>query len=459
MIRKLFHRIFKKTFSSGPQEHEPHIIPFKKHGIKPEHISPCAFKVTEGLRQAGFKAFVVGGAVRDLLIGRTPKDFDVATDAEPEQVRQVFRRSRIIGRRFRIVHVMCGQETIEASTFRAMRQPVGDDSDDGDRHTDRESGRVLHDNVFGSQSEDALRRDFTVNALYYEPHRMEIWDYCHGVTDLKAGVLRVIGDPARRYREDPVRMLRAVRLSAKLGLQLDSAARKPIHALADRLRDVPSARIMVEMEKLLLSGHALQSVEQLRKENLHHGLLPLLDVILEQPMGERFVMLALKKTDERIAQDKTVSPPYLFAALLWHEVLTVWGKFQAEGENTLPALYRAMDQVLDAQREMLAIPRRYDVTMKEIWTLQPRFAQRGGARPFRLLEHPRFRAAFDFLLMRGESGEVEAELGAWWEAFQHADESQQQCMLMADDTPKKRRRKRKPKPSCVADAGVQDAAP
>ena len=458
MIRKFLHRVFKKALPSRAEGHEPHIIPFKKHGIKPEHISPCAFKVTEGLRQAGFKAFVVGGAVRDILIGREPKDFDVATDAEPEQVRQVFRRSRIIGRRFRIVHVMCGQETIEVSTFRAM-QPADDDNEqNGDRSTDQESGRVLRDNVFGSQAEDALRRDFTVNALYYEPHKMEIWDYCHGVADLKAGVLRVIGDPARRYREDPVRMLRAVRLSAKLGLQLDSAARKPIHALAERLQDVPSARIMVEMEKLLLSGHALQSVEQLRKENLHHGLLPLLDVIVEQPMGERFVMLALRKTDERIAQGKPVSPPYLFAALLWNEVLTTWEKFQAEGERALPALHRAMDQVLDAQREMLAIPRRYDVTMKEIWTLQPRFLQRGGSRPFRLLEHPRFRAAFDFMLMRGESGEVDAELGQWWEEFQHADESQQQRMLLADDTPKKRRRKRKPKAPGEADP-IQDAAP
>lgn len=459
MIRKLFHRIFKKTLLFRAESHEPHIIPFKKHGIKPEHISPCAFKVTEGLRQAGFKAFVVGGAVRDLLIGREPKDFDVATDAEPEQVRQIFRRSRIIGRRFRIVHVMCGQETIEVSTFRAM-QPVSDDNDqNGDHHTDQESGRVLRDNVFGSQAEDAFRRDFTVNALYYEPHKSEIWDYCHGVADLKAGVLRVIGDPTRRYREDPVRMLRAVRLSAKLGLQLDSASRKPIHALAGRLQDVPSARIMVEMEKLLLSGHALQSVEQLRKENLHHGLLPLLDVILEQPMGERFVMLALKKTDERIAQGKTVSPPYLFAALLWHEVLTAWEKFKTNGENALPALHLAMEQVLDAQREMLAIPRRYDVTMKEIWTLQPRFLQRGGSRPFRLLEHPRFRAAFDFLLMRGESGEVEAELGQWWEEFQHADEAHRSRMLLVDDAPKKRRRKRKPKAPGAESNPVQEAAP
>ncbi len=453
MIRKFLHRVFKRPALAHVEGKEPRVIPLKQHGITPDHISPCALKVTEGLRHAGFKAFVVGGAVRDLLIGREPKDFDVATDAEPEEVRQLFRRSRIIGRRFRIVHVMCGQETIEVSTFRAM-QANGEDNGNGDSNTDEESGRILSDNVFGSQAEDAMRRDFTVNALYYEPHKMEIWDYCHGVADLKAGLLRVIGDPARRYREDPVRMLRAVRLAAKLGLKLDPAARKPIHALAERLQEVPPARILVEMEKLLLSGHAVQSVEELRRENLHHGLLPLLDVILEQPLGERFVMLALAKTDERIAQGKPVTPAYLFAALLWHEVLTAWEKIQADGERPIPALHQAMDQALDTQRETLAVPRRYDATMKEIWGLQPRFTQRGGQRPYRLLEHPRFRAAYDFLLMRAESGEVDAELAQWWTDFQEAGDEERQRMLLADETPKKRRRKRKPK----APAPMQEAA-
>ncbi len=453
MIRKLLHRIFKRPALAHVEGKAPRIIPLKQHGITPEQICPCAFKVTEGLRHAGFKAFVVGGAVRDLLIGRQPKDFDVATDAEPEEVRKLFRRSRIIGRRFRIVHVMCGQETIEVSTFRAMQKAEGEDgADNGGQHTDEESGRILSDNVFGSQAEDALRRDFTVNALYYEPHKQEIWDYCHGVADLKAGVLRVIGDPARRYREDPVRMLRAVRLAAKLGLKLDPAARKPIHALAERLQEVPPARILVEMEKLLLSGHAVQSVEELRRENLHHGLLPLLDVILEQPMGERFVMLALAKTDERIAQGKSITPAYLFAALLWHEVLAAWEKYQAGGERPIPALHQAMEQALDTQRETLAIPRRYDVTMKEIWSLQPRFTQRGGQRPYRLLEHPRFRAGFDFLLMRAESGEVEAELGRWWTDFQTASDEQRKRMLLADEAPKKRRRKRKPGGGAAAPA-------
>jgi poly(A) polymerase len=454
MIRKFLHRVFKKALPSRAEGHEPHIIPLKQHGIRPEHISPCALKVTEGLRHAGFKAFVVGGAVRDLLIGREPKDFDVATDAEPEQVRQLFRRSRIIGRRFRIVHVMCGSDTIEVSTFRAM-QP---NSDDGDHSTDEESGRILRDNVFGSQADDAMRRDFTVNALYYEPHKMEIWDYCHGVADLKAGILKVIGDPARRYREDPVRMLRAVRLSAKLGLKLDSAARKPIHSLAERLQDVPPARILVEMEKLLLSGHAVQSIEQLREENLHHGLLPLLDVMLEDPQGERFVMLALRKTDERVAQGKPVLPAYLFAALLWHEMSSAWEKLQDAGERPAPALHQAMEQVLDTQRESLAIPRRYDVIIKEIWSLQPRFTQRGGLRPYRLLENPRFRAAYDFLLMRCESGEIDAELGRWWDEFQNASDERRKVMLLPDDAPKKRRRRRKPKGPRGEGADVQESA-
>jgi poly(A) polymerase len=275
MIRKIIlHRVFKRPALAHVEGKEPRIIPFKQHGIDPDQLSPCALKVTEGLRHAGFKAFVVGGAVRDLLIGREPKDFDVATDAEPEQVRQVFRRSRIIGRRFRIVHVMCGQETIEVSTFRAM-QTNGEGEDNS--NTDEESGRILSDNVFGSQAEDALRRISPSMPCITSRTRGNL-GYCHGVADLKAGVLRVIGDPARRYREDPVRMLRAVRLAAKLGLKLDPAARKPIHALAERLQDVPPARILVEMEKLL-SGQRCKA-RTVAQENLHHGLLPLLDVIV-----------------------------------------------------------------------------------------------------------------------------------------------------------------------------------
>lgn len=445
MIRKFIRRIFQKNPS---RQGGPRIFKLKSHGITADQLMPCALKVATTLQQAGFKAFVVGGAVRDLLLGREPKDFDVATDAEPEEVRNLFRRSRIIGRRFRIVHVMCGGDTIEVSTFRAAAVDNGEEG----RHTD-DSGRVLRDNVFGPQVEDAMRRDFTVNALYYDPVSQEILDYHDGVADLKAGVMRVIGDPSRRYREDPVRMLRAVRLAAKLGLKLDAAARKPIRELAPLLEQVPAARLFDEMMKLLFSGHSVESILQLRQEGLHHGLLPMLDVILEQPMGERFIMLALEKTDQRIEEDKPVSPGFLFAALLWHEVLAAWQQHQDSGERPTPALHLAMDQVLSVQQEKLAIPHRYDAVMKEIWMMQPRFLQRAGQRPFRLLEHPRFRAAYDFLVMRCESGEVDVAVGRWWDDFQDAGETQRGRMLIKEEAAPKKRRRRKPKGDTAAPVG------
>ncbi|MFN7086941.1 MAG: polynucleotide adenylyltransferase PcnB [Burkholderiales bacterium] len=419
---------------------QPKIIPFGSHGIARERISPCALKVTQTLQRHGFSAFVVGGAVRDLLLGREPKDFDVATEATPEEVRQIFRRSRIIGRRFRLVHVMCGSETVEVSTYRGSHAAGNSEVQAADEH-----GRILRDNVFGDQKQDATRRDFTINALFYDPASQEIWDYHGGVADLKKKRLRIIGDPEQRYREDPVRMLRAVRFAASCGLEIDPATRKPIRALASLLQNVPAARLFDEMLKLLLSGYAFECVTRLRKEGLHHGLLPLLDVILGQPLGERFVMLALKSTDERVRAGKAVSPAFLFAALLWHEVLAAWKHIEAAGVREIPALYQAMEQVSQVQAEKLAIPRRFGTDMKEIWALQPRLLQRSGRRPYRLLEHPRFRAGYDFLLLRCESGEVDAAIGEWWTRFQHADENECRQMLVSESEPKKRRRKRRPK--------------
>jgi len=448
MIRKFIRKVFSKAVPKTGLRNKPQIIPESKHGIRRKQLSPCAIKVTGELQHAGYAAFVVGGAVRDLLLGKTPKDYDVATDATPEEVRNLFRRSRIIGRRFRLVHVMCGAETIEVSTFRGSGAPAPDEEEDqanSGLHVTNANGRILRDNVFGSQAEDALRRDFTINAMFYHPGNGEIWDYHNGYKDAKAGVLRIIGDPRTRYQEDPVRMLRAARFAAKLEFQLDPATRAPIAGLGHLLEDVPPSRLFDEILKLLLSGHAQRSLKQLRAEGLHHGVLPLLDVILEQPMGERFVTLALHETDLRIKEDKPVSPAFLFAALLWHEVLTLSKKLEDGGERPAPALYQAMDQVIQTQVEMLAIPRRFTATMKEIWGLQPRFMQRAGKRPFALLSHPRFRAGFDFLLLRCQSGELEMELGRWWEKFQHAGDAQRAEMLQPDTAPKKRRRRRKPK--------------
>jgi len=420
MIRQFLHRVFSRA--SRPQE--PVVIPFETHGVSHTRISTCARKVTKALQERGFKAFVVGGAVRDLLLGRDPKDFDVATDATPEQVRAAFRRSRIIGRRFQIVHCLCGPETVEVSTFRGPAIEANEDE-----HRDAH-GRLLRDNVWGTQQEDALRRDFTINALFYDPATEQILDYCDGWEDLQKKRLRIIGDPERRYREDPVRMLRAVRLAAKLGLEIEPATGKPIKPLADLLQNVPPARLFDEMLKLLLSGHATESVGKLREEGLHHGLLPMLDVMLEQPPGQRFVLLALRKTDERICADKPVSPAFLFAALLWHEVLKAWKMLQAEGMKPIPALHEATDQVVSQQSEKLAIPRRFSAPMKELWALQPRFEVRSGRRPMTLLAHERFRAGYDFLLLRCESGEVDPELGEWWTKFQDASGDARASMLL-----------------------------
>ncbi len=434
MIRKLISRVFgsKKTVAS---HHEPAIIPVSRHGITRDRISSGSRRVCEGLQQQGHKAYVVGGAVRDLLIGAEPKDFDIATDATPDEIRRAFRRSRAIGRRFQIVHVMMGQETIEVTTFRGML--------DANTKTD-EHGRVLHDNVFGSQADDAARRDFTANALYYDPATEAVIDYHHGVGDLKQKTLRMIGEPRARYREDPVRMLRAVRLAAKLGLIIDPAASKPIREMAELLENVPPARLFDEMLKLLTSGHSVNCITRLRDEGLHHGLLPLLDVILEQPLGEKFVMLALADTDERVRAGKGISPGFLFATLLWHEVLAHWEKLKGAGEPKIPALYQAMDTVLDVQGEKLAITRRIAGDIKDIWSLQPRFESRAGKRPYGLLEHPRFRAGYDFLLLRAKSGEIEAELGDWWTRFQNADgEGRAQMLLPQAAGDRKRRRRRR----------------
>src|SRR6266853_771980 len=404
-------------------------------------------QVREVLHSHGHEAYVVGGAVRDLLLGLRPKDFDVATDAYPEDVHKIFRRSRLIGRRFKLVHVMFGEETVEVSTFRARTATETD-----------EHGRVLRDNIYGTREDDAIRRDFTINALYYDPASETILDYHNGLRDLQRKSVRIIGDARARYREDPLRMLRAVRFAAKAGFSIDERTRKPIRELAHLLENVPPSRVYEEMQKLLLSGHAATGLRQLRSEGLHHGLLPLLDVMFEQPMGERFVTLALEQTDSRVRSGKSVSPAFLFAALLWHEVLAAWKKAQQRGQKLIPALYEAMDAVLDIQTDKLAIPRRLTAVMKEIWALQPRFEQRSGRRPFGLLAHERFRAGFDFLVLRSGSGEAPEEPSQWWEKFQQASEAERQAMLMAPlPGEQKRRRRRRRRKSALPPPGPAQA--
>ena len=451
MIKKFLQKVFSKRVKAevainkadGSDTSSAKIFSAKQHKIDKTLISQAASKTCEGLQNAGFEAFIVGGAVRDLLLNVKPKDFDIATNATPEEVYKVFRRSRIIGRRFRLVHVLWGNETIEVSTYR------GHHMSEGDAQTN-DSGRIIRDNIFGSLEDDAVRRDFTANALYYNPASEEVLDFHNGVADIKANLLRMIGDPKTRYQEDPVRMLRAVRLSAKLGLKIEKSTQEPIQKLADLLQDVPPSRLFDEMLKLFLSGHAVESINALREQHLHHGLLPLLDVVLEQPLGEKFVMLALKNTDNRILAGKSSNPSFLFATLLWHEVLKAWETYK-NAHPPIPALHMAMNEIIDAQAKKLAIHNRFTATMKEIWGLQPRFEQRAGKRPFGILEHPRYRAAYDFLLLRCESGEIDMELGEWWTAFADANGEARAAMLLPDTAPKKRRKRNRKK---AAEASV-----
>lgn len=444
MIRKLIGKVLRRPGKK--------ILHAKHYGVRRDHIHTAALRVCDRLQDAGYEAYVVGGAVRDLLLGKSPKDFDVATSATPEQVRHVFNRSRIIGRRFRIVHVPFydrhGEEIIEVTTFRGS----------SDAPTD-ETGRIIRDNVYGTLEEDALRRDFTINALYYDPNSEEIIDFHHGVEDIEAKRLTMIGDPELRYREDPVRMLRAVRLAAKLGLEIAPATRKPIASLSKLLANIPSARLFDEMMKLLLSGRAWDCLMALHADGLHRELFPVLDIVLARPQARQFLKLALDNTDARLAEDKPVSAGFLFAALLWHEVEADWQARQAAGQYTVPALVDAMNGVEEIVEKRLAVPNRYGAAMKEIWLLQPRFEQRAGNRPHRLLEQHRFRAAYDFLLLRAECGLVDKELAQWWQDFQYADEQGRSALIAraaskTDAEPAaKRKRRRKPKASKQATSG------
>ncbi|VFR16243.1 Poly(A) polymerase [plant metagenome] len=436
-IKRFVSRLLRPT-ASGPQR-----IARDRHGIDRRNVSRHAIKVCEVLRQHGYEGYIVGGAVRDLIVGLEPKDFDVATNATPEQTRPLFRRARIIGRRFQLVHVVFGQEIIETSTFRAPAAVT--------QKTD-EHGRILSDNEFGTQEQDAIRRDFTINALYYDPLTEEVIDYCHGVDDLKKRVVRMIGDPQTRYREDPVRMLRAVRFSAKLNGQIHPETLSPIRPMADLLGNVPASRLFDEMLKLLTCGHAMDCLRQLREVGLHRGLLPLLDVVLEQPGGERFVELALERTDVRVRSGKSVSPSFLFAALLWQLVDVRWKQLLEQGEHTIPALTQAADSVLDEQTEKLAIQRRYAADMREIWFMQPRFERRLGKTIWRMIEQPRFRAAVDFLQLRAAAGQFDSVLAQWWMDLADNDDASRAAMIEAlanepreEGTGAARKRRRRPR--------------
>lgn len=415
-------------------------IPRSEHSISRVNISPNALKVLYRLKDSGYQAHLVGGGVRDLLLGREPKDFDIATDAHPEDVRKLFRNCRLIGRRFRLAHVMFGREIIEVATFRALQQ--GGDGH-ADQHVDDE-GRLLRDNVFGDIEGDAFRRDFSVNALYYNIADFSIIDYTGGMADIERGVLRLIGDPDVRYREDPVRMLRAVRFATKLGFRLEPETEQPIEELAPLLGDIPPARLFDEMLKLFMGGSALANFEMLRHYNLFGQLFPLTEQSLtheENHFPLTLISRGMANTDARIEQGKPVTPAFLFAVFLWQPVRERAAQLEAEGLHPAQALQHAGSQIIAEQAAVMATPRRFSLPMRDIWMLQLRLENKGGRRSQRVLSHPRFRAAYDFLLLRAEAGEVPKEMGDWWTELQEANPPQGEQQT-TKTRPRKRRRNR-----------------
>ena len=439
------------------------------HHIDVSLVDKRALEVVKTLRDKGFDAYIVGGAVRDLLLGLVPKDFDVATNATPEEVKAIFRRSFIIGRRFRIVHVIYGRgrsnDVVEVSTFRAYVDASEIELVQGDERTSKallenktlamdESGRVLRDNVWGPQEEDAARRDFTINAMYYDPLKEVVVDYHRGFEDARSRVLRMIGDPALRYREDPVRILRVVRFSAKLaalGFKIDDKTRAPIKKCLPLLKNIPPSRMFDEMIKFLQTGHAQASIKALHQEGLL-GVFPMLDEIIRDVAREEreyeLAWLMFEDTDERVNEGKTVIPSFMLACLLWPEVKKAWDARLALGEHTVPALHEAIGTVFDQRVGDVSGRGRLSADMREIWLMQPRFERRTGSTPFNLVNQARFRAAFDFMRLRADAGEYSSEIAHWWEVFWSGDQATreeliQQVVAEKKRSPQKKRRRRR----------------
>ncbi|RZI92116.1 MAG: polynucleotide adenylyltransferase PcnB, partial [Variovorax sp.] len=450
MIKNFIDKLLGKS-AEAPRFGKRQEVAASVHGIDPALVDERAKNVVTTLQQAGYEAYVVGGAVRDLLLGLRPKDFDVATNATPEQVKSLFRRAFIIGRRFRIVHVVYGRgrehEVIEVSTFRAYMDNAAAEQVKGNERTSKgelagmthavdSSGRVLRDNVWGPQDEDAARRDFTVNAMYYDPANQVVVDYHNGIRDAKKLTLRMIGDPATRYREDPVRIIRAIRFSAKLaalGFSMEPKTAAPLIESSKLLADVPQSRLFDEMLKLLQTGHAIATVEQLRKLGLARGIYPLLDVVVERA-DTPFVKAALQDTDRRVGEGKPVAPSFLLACVLWADVRDGWaarieGRHGQRGQPPFPALQDAIDDVFNSRIGDVSGRGKLAADMREIWMMQPRFDKRSGATPYSLVEQARFRAAFDFMRLRADVGEIGEAIAEWWQEFSTADDLRRQDLM------------------------------
>jgi poly(A) polymerase len=407
--------------------------------IEESAISINASKVISRLQDHGFQAYLVGGCIRDLLLRKTPKDFDIATDAHPEEVRELFRNSRIIGKRFRIVHVRFGREIIEVTTFRG---PHADEYDEN--HSD--SGMTLNDNVYGTFEEDVFRRDFTMNAIYYEPQGKEIIDLADGTADIESQIIRTIGDPTSRLREDPVRMLRAIRFQAKLEFGLESDLQSSIRSLGYLIQDVPPARLFEEVLKLFLSGYGTAAFDAMLENEIYGWLFPDSKRSMENNATEKLVRLALTSTDQRIAKKMPVTPAFIYAAILWYPFVDEKQRLEQEGEITYAAAHEAANNVISKQQLFTSIPKRFSGPMRDIWFLQSRLPSRFGQKPDRTMEHKRFRAAYDFLLLREQAGEKTEQLGEWWTEYQEATEERKLAMKQSTSNGRQRKRKRKPRP-------------
>ena len=446
MLKKLFKSLRSPLRRAQHIRSTPEVLSDHQHALSRGQLSRNAVSVVDRLQKAGYQAYLVGGCVRDLMLGLTPKDFDVATSATPEQVRAEFRNARVIGRRFRLVHVHFGREIIEVAIFRA-NHPEGDDEDDN-LSSRNASGRILRDNVYGTLEDDAQRRDFTINALYYDSSTGRILDYARGVHDIRNQLVRLIGNPQQRYLEDPVRMLRAVRFAAKLDFEIERHTAEPIARLAPMLRDIPAARLFEEVLKLFLSGEGERTFELLLDYGLFAPLFPAAGEALEKTPDYAYDLIrqALANTDERIAQGKPVTPAFLFAALLWPALPARVLAQQERGLPPIPAMQEAAHELIAEQCRRIAIPKRFTLPIKEIWDMQERLPRRSGKRADLLLENPRFRAGYDFLLLRESAGEQTDGLGDWWTDYQEASDSQRREMIRnlgaRDDgaAPRKRRR-------------------
>jgi poly(A) polymerase len=448
MLKRLFNFIASRQPDTKSTTHLPLVVSRDNHNISRKNISPAAIKIIRQLEDAGFTAYLVGGGVRDLLLGSQPKDFDVATNAKPEEIKRIFRSARIIGRRFQIVHVRIGRELIEVTTFRGHH-------DDGPTNARSDEGMLLRDNVYGTVETDAARRDFTVNALYYTLSNFSVHDYCGGLADIKLRTLRMIGDPVTRYKEDPVRMLRAVRFAAKLGFNIEPNTAAPIHELGGLLANISEARLFEEVLKLFFSGSATATFHLLREYNLLKHLFPGADAALKvgDKLGIALIEQSMINTDKRIRAEKTVTPAFIYAALLWPALQQEQARL-VEKMPAQAAYLEAAQSVISQQLTRTSIPKRFLIPMREIWDLQYRLPSRQGQRALRLLDHPRFRAAYDFLLMREDAGEDLVGLGSWWTNFQTADDDLREQMVKKLGKPStagrpRRRSPRKTKPDAT----------